>query len=379
MKIRKVCYIADSPIPSRRANSIQIMKMCDAFARKGLQVELLLPAQSISKGCDFEKVHNIWHFYGIKNRFNIKKIPNYTLHFKNVSFNVLATLFAKLINADFVFVRERPEIAAIAINFNVPVIYETHYISYKKVVPILHLLQQKRRIGLVVISKWAAYRYEKMGCPHEKILYAHDGVDLTQFNHTMSKKEARKELNLPSNKTIVCYAGHLYRGKGIETILSCAKMMPNLLFMLVGGQAHDIIFYKELALRQNLKNVLFTGFVYNTQIPMYLYSADVLVLPQYKNTEHKGWMSPLKLFEYMAACRPIIATNLPTIKEVLVHHHNAILIEPEDQYALYEAIKFILENKTFAEEIAQNAYNDVKNFTWDKRVEKILAFLHKLL
>jgi glycosyltransferase involved in cell wall biosynthesis len=82
--------------------------------------------------------------------------------------------------------------------------------------------------------------------------------------------------------------------------------------------------------------------------------------------------SPIKLFEYMASRRPIVATSLPSIKEILKDGSNALLVGPDDVDLLVKGIKRVLEDHALAEKLAAQAGSDVKKYTWEKRVKRIL-------
>ena len=108
---------------------------------------------------------------------------------------------------------------------------------------------------------------------------------------------------------------------------------------------------------------------------MYLAAADVLVLPNTARTRmSERYTSPLKLFDYMAAHRPIVASDLPSLRDILTHE-NAILVGPDDASALRDGIRKILDDKAFGVQLAERAFEDVHRYTWQKRAAKILHFL----
>ena len=113
-----------------------------------------------------------------------------------------------------------------------------------------------------------------------------------------------------------------------------------------------------------------------SEIPLWLKAADVLVLPNSaKKDISKFYTSPMKLFEYMASKRPIVASNLPSLREILNKENAILLVEPDNPEALAQGIKQAMEDRNLVQTITQNAYDDVQNYTWEKRAEKILKFI----
>jgi len=90
-----------------------------------------------------------------------------------------------------------------------------------------------------------------------------------------------------------------------------------------------------------------------------------------KEQHTQRYASPNKLFEYMDSAKPIIASNLPSVKEVLMNNKNCILFEPDNVDDLVDKIQFLSSSKELMYKIAENAKKDAQNYTWDKRVEKI--------
>lgn len=104
-------------------------------------------------------------------------------------------------------------------------------------------------------------------------------------------------------------------------------------------------------------------------------AASILLMPFPRKAHYEYFMTPLKMFEYMAAGRPIIASNLPSIKEILTED-NAIFCEPGDPADLAQKISLVLTDKTLAQNMASQAREDVENYTWRKRAEKIMNFIN---
>jgi glycosyltransferase involved in cell wall biosynthesis len=200
----------------------------------------------------------------------------------------------------------------------------------------------------------------------ENTIVAHDGVDLSPYS--MTKAEAREELGLSSDSNIVMYTGHLYPRKGVRFLVEAAANI-NAEVMIVGGYEEDIERIK--AETNPNKNTSFIGFVEPSEIHKYQISSDVLVAPY---TEDAWMPSPLKLFEYMAANSPIVASRLPTIEEVLNDRQNALLVPTNNSNFLAESINKLLSNEELSDKLQMNAREDVQMYTWSKRAENILEF-----
>ncbi len=99
------------------------------------------------------------------------------------------------------------------------------------------------------------------------------------------------------------------------------------------------------------------------------------MLPNPASAISTRFTSPLKLFEYMAAGRPIVASDLPSIREVLRHEQNALLVEPGDAAALAAGVRRLLDDRPLADRLAQAAVTDVASYSWDRRAERLETLL----
>jgi glycosyltransferase involved in cell wall biosynthesis len=213
--------------------------------------------------------------------------------------------------------------------------------------------------------------FQEQGIASDRILVAADGVDLERFNVRETQEECRNKLGLPIDKKIVLYTGHLYDWKGTQVLAQASDLLPAEIYF-VGGTKEDVQDFKVKD--PNLK-IKIIGHRPYSEIPCWLRAADVLVLPNSGKEEiSKHWTSPLKLFEYMAASKPIVASDLPSIREIL-NKDNAILVAPDNPEALAEGINKALTDKGLSARISVLAYEGVKNYTWQKRAEKVLKFI----
>ena len=147
------------------------------------------------------------------------------------------------------------------------------------------------------------------------------------------------------------------------------------LVVFVGGTLNDIKNFKKKYIES--KNILFTGYKEHKEIPIWQKSADVLVLPNTaKEKISKYYTSPMKLFEYMASKRAIIASDIPSIRE-LVNDDMVYFVEPDNPLKLSNGIKDLVKNINLQNKLSQNAYNHVINQTWDKRAKTITEFINQ--
>ena len=153
------------------------------------------------------------------------------------------------------------------------------------------------------------------------------------------------------------------------------SQFPNVLFIFVGGTEEDIKSFKFQVSGFKLDNVLIAGYRPYAEIPYWLKAADILVLPNSAREKiSQFYTSPLKLFEYMASGRPIVASDLPSIREVL-SENNAILVKSDDPTILSGGITSVLQNSDFSAKIAKQALQDVEAYSWKKRAKNILSFI----
>lgn len=369
----KLLYWAHVRLPTERAHGLQIMKMCRAFARAvpGLEVELIVPQR---------KNHlpdEPFHYYGVERCFKLTSLPGIDplLHEKTwgalghwaatALFYWRALCYAKKTRPDIIYTREW-QVAlltkqAVVELHNIPRGWSRWF----------HLAMRRAR-KIVVLNSLLRDELVTRGLATPKIIIAPDGVDLEDFLPPVGKVAARQQVHLPSERPIAMYTGSLYYygWKGVDVFVQAAKLCPETLFVVVGGDAEEIA---DIQKNFSTENILFVGRVSHKLIPRYLQAADILVLPNIAGDKmSECYTSPLKLFEYMAAGRPIIASDLPAMREVLTESL-AELVVPGSVSALAAAIKKILSDSALANTLAQTASAEVKRYTWRKRARKIAA------
>ena len=384
--IESLLYVSLGNLPSKLASSIQVAKMSQALAQKVNNFELVTSGDILSalRGMDAE----FQDWYGLHFPFKLVRIPvhlkvkyPFAKDYARQSYFKWAVLYAYLKSPSFVYTRSY-QIVAPLLTLGIPVLWERHDLLPEKL-PKNSIFQQiiasKNLIGFITLSPLVAENYLKNGLSSEKVLVAHSGVDPRLFSPYRAKNVAREQLSLAQDEKIVLYGGHLYEHKGISTILEIAHLMPKCKFILVGGWQADIERVRAICLEKGLHNVDLVSHVPQTELAIYLYAADVLLLPTSKQWQLAQTTSPMKLFEYMSVKRPIVASALPNIMTVLRDRQNALLVEPDEPLAFKQAIITLLENSSLANSLAECAAQEVQKYTWDRRADFVLKFAAKRL
>ncbi len=271
----KILYLSNSIIPSRSANSIHIMKMCNALSQNKHKVTLIAP----SRDHYYEKnINNIFNYYGVKKSFEIKKLWYPDIK-GGVLFYILSILIFLIFNRQFEVVYSRfLHGCYVALLVGYEVCFEAHTPIYKEsffnLIIFKKIIKNKKFKKLIVISNALKKKFLKTEFLNKDLIQvAHDGADKIKKN--IKKKLLGKDTNLK-----VGYFGHLYKGKGIEIIEAISKKIDsNIEFHIIGGTEQDLEYWKK---RIDKKNVFFYGFVPPSDVSKYLNVIDICMLPNQK-------------------------------------------------------------------------------------------------
>lgn len=365
----KIAYISQSILPSRSANSIHVMKMCQAFAGHGYTVRLwgLRPKESI-----FFEDTPLFDHYGVGNSFSVYRFPRlrgaYGLY---VHWAVRA---ARRWQPDIVYCR-CVLAARLASQLGLEVYFEAHHpfdVGSKKERVFRELIRSPRLTRLVLITKALADffhdNYPEINC---ETLIAPDGADPIV--------DLPPEIGRSVSGFQVGYVGQLHKGKGMEVIAPLAARCPWAEFFIVGGEDRVLERWKETC--QALPNVNFLGYVPHSEVHKHILSFDTVLLPNQKfvgvssnkTLNISDWTSPLKAFEYMAAGKPVVCSNLPVLREVFEDGINALLCDAEDVDQWARALRRLSEEPELRRTLGANAKRVfLENYTWSARARRVV-------
>lgn len=390
-------------LPTERAHGLQIAKMSEAFTELGVDVTVIHPRR---RQADPKlRGQTVFDYYGLMESFAIKTLPYldvYPLQKRlprsvftllhtavDIAWSAYAATLARRLKADLYLSREVLT-AWWLTRLGLPVVFDAHRVP--KGAQRLLLRQIAKYKGLVHVTtttSWVRDRLITMGFDNNLVSVLPSAMDPTQFLRTPTKEICRDQLSLPADRPIVGYIGRfqaLRLDKGIPTLIKAVaqikaegKLTP--LLLCVGGPMDAVPSYIKLAQQEGLaaNDFLFFDKVPNTEVPRWLKSCDVLTIPWGWSDFSAHETSPIKLFEYMAAGVPIVASDLPSLREILCHEHNAILVPPNDSAKLAVGIDRVLTDRFLSLHISSHSHSDVTSYTWHNRAASILAVSNRLL
>ena len=376
----KIACISTAEIPSTKANSIQVMKVCQALVQIGESVQLYIPA---GNSATWEELAAA---YGLTERFPIVRLASRPF-FKRLDFTLASLAQARREKVNLIYTRMLWA-AFLARLRGLPAILELHDLPSGHFAPMIYryyLRMKKPKLTVYITTSLKRLADERFGVQAREgeFLISPDGVDLARYIDLPEPRQARKALNLAEMITAV-YSGGFYAGRGLDMLQQLAIAFPQVQFLWIGGSEQQVSAWSERLTGSGVKNVILTGFIFNNQLPLYQATADVLLMPYSLKFGGSGGgdiaqvSSPLKLFEYMAAGRCILASDLPVLREIL-NEKNACFFQPEDFNDLCERFSTLIANSGLRKKLGAAAREDVKAYEWKTRMARILNAVSSLV
>lgn len=365
--------------------------------RSGMEVMLMHPYRHQFDPALRER--SVFDYYSINPLFQVRTLPNLDLvrwerffphgtfmpvfFFHALLWGLYAVLIARKERADLYFTRNS-EVAFWLVQLGLPTVYEAHLVPRRAQRWLLQAIAKKPSLTLIVaLTSSIRQQLLQLGLLPEKVVVLPHGVDLTLFQDLPSKEECRKRLSLPRDRPIIGYTGRFQTvgmEKGIPELVEAMANLSSLngkepLLVCVGGPMETVPPYLNLARRLGIPEhrLKFVDHVPNWEVPYWIRACDVVVQPlTLSYVRQVGNVMPLKLPEYMAAGVPIVATDLPSVREVLRHGENAWLVEPGNPEALAEGIRCMLCDEGLSRRIGNRSRQSANQYTWERRASTIL-------
>jgi len=376
----KIACITTSIVPSKSANSIQAMKVVQALKQSGQEVRLWVP--------EFEKSDwgTIADVYGLTTGFDMTWLP-FSPRFKQYDFAIKAVCAAVRWGADVVYTWAL-QAAVLGRLCGKATVMEFHDFPMGRNGPVLFNIYRGfrgKKLTLCTTRALAEGIEErfKMRFAKDELQIAPNGTDTERYAGLPMPEKARQQLELKKGFT-VGYSGHFYPGRGMELLTEIARLLPDVNFLWMGGRPEDIIPWEEVLAEQSIHNVTTTGFIPNSRLPLYQAAADVLVMPYGNKISGSSGgdisrvINPMKMFDYLAAGRPIIASEIPVFHEVLTEE-TAIFCEPENGQDWAKAIKKLWNNPEKRLQMGHCATASAEKYTWKNRTRITLEKLKRQL
>ena len=387
----RIAYLENARLPTEKAHGYQIMKTCEALVQAGAEVQLFVADRRNPLAS-----HDVFEYYGVPKLFDVFRFP--VLDAMDVIPGANAFAYA-LERRSFLRSVRRARLALLASDVwytRDPVVAET-LVSLQHARPVfveLHNADDRvaalasRVTGWIAISEGLKRYLIEQGVAEEKITVAHDGFDPDAFAELPSKEDARRTLGIDSNVFLAAYAGHLYPWKGVDAIAPAFSRVPEgVEIAIVGGYPNDIRRVEEKS--GNAPHVKFVGHQSRKDVLTWLAAADAAILPTSAQFEiGKSYTSPLKLFEYLAAGLPVIASDVPSAREIL-DDSVATFFKPDDAEDFLSAVgeqrAESREQRAKSKEqraesreqraVAEMAKQKVKPYAWKERGKGIVERL----
>ena len=250
-------------------------------------------------------------------------------------------------------------------------------IPFKPFHPIAMLLEHKtlRQADKVLAINERLKDYVKgLGASPEQTQILRAGIDIQRFDPLIKSDTLRQHYGLTRKDIVLFFMGWLYQFSGLKEVASQLARIdnPNLKLLIVGeGDAYEAL--QQIREKHNLKDrIILTGKKPYEEIPSFIAASDVCLLPAYPDEKIMQDIVPIKMYEYMAMKKPVIATRLPGVTKEFGEDNGVMYVDkPED--AVAKAMELIQSGKI--QELGQKARSFVERYSWESitdQFEKIL-------
>ena len=388
-------YLAPGDVLKGRVEPTIWMRMCDSFAKTGMNVALVTVyayrKENVRRG-------EIFEHYGLDDHnFKLTILPTpfnaepHLLWYRswtaatNFVYGVYLALFLKFAKFKHLIFYSRSPIAMLPYLYLKRLFKHSGKVSFFLETHALPTSPGAVRVfkevdGVIVSSrKLAADMENVLGISRDRLHVAY--LAANALPSTITYEEARKELGLDPERRFILYTGKLLMPEVclmLDAAEVLARTVPAAQMVFVGGNAKILAECKAEITRRNLQNVSFTGFVAPARVALYQKAADALMLYLVSDRNIINYITPSKVFDYLQAGRPIIASDYPILHEILEHNRNAVFVRPHEPAELASELKRVLETPELADGLSKCAEVDSRQYSWRERVGSICKFMQRI-
>ncbi|MGB5899740.1 MAG: glycosyltransferase [Geitlerinemataceae cyanobacterium] len=388
MKKYYVFFVRDV-LPKPAAYVVQIVNLANAAANLGYSTVLVSLKKGLKAGNPIEWLSpfhptkpddRLAQFYNLQNHLKIVELPiPWPIDAIESKWTSSSTIVCKyyfprhiLPHAQLVHSRDWNFVQT-AIQHGIPAIYERDHCENK---------QYDRKIvgnplfqAAVTVAAPIRDNLIENGIPPEKVIQLHNGFNQLFLKRQPEKAEEwRKKLLGDRFKSLAIYAGALYDFKGIDMTIEIANQFPEVKFVMAGGPETQVEVYRQITRDKKLNNVELIGYLAQNPLASFLQAADILLYPHLSG-EAANFTSPMKLFDYIAAGVPIVATRIPPLKEFQDLEVVAAWCEPDNPQHLARGIQQVLEQHSRPSGGYSQNFDRIGQFSWETRILKTLDYV----
>ncbi|MEO5754405.1 MAG: glycosyltransferase family 4 protein, partial [Chthoniobacterales bacterium] len=384
MRLVSLCH---QSLPSHHTNTQQLVWTATELARLGHQVAVVHRSSEADGATALARIADYYGLGALPDSIDFIPVgPGKDDEMMSEArADVRNVIYARRNPAEIVHTRD-PLALTLALVAGLPCIFETYRIDLNEA-PIFRPWQalnypRKNLLGIVTHSDLCRRSFIQAGVPETRLLTNYNGYAPAHFTSPLTREEARLHLGLPRTDCIATYTGHIEATKGIDFVVRVAQQLPEVIFLLVGAAPGSEAERRALRLIQDAGagNVRLQPRVPPSEVAAFLFASDCLIIPPTAAPlrQHGRTVLPMKTFSYLAAGRPIVAPDLPDLREILRHDENALLVAPDDVAAAAEAIRRAVSDRTFAAQLGRAARRDAADYTWAARAARFSTFLRDI-
>lgn len=376
----RIAYVAPSALPSRAANAVHVALQCEGLARAGAEVTLYA-----KRGVeDAERLPAVLsETYGIDPRA-MQLVTCFSAGSRGDTLRIAAMAVPRISRSPQSAVLSRNLYAAFALGVvqKRRILFETHQLEYGLRGTLQRMIMNRPWVTTVVISDALVKCLEEHhGAGPRNPLVAHDAApEGIECVHPDARRERLRAVwpQAQGEWQLACgYFGHLYAGRGVEIVEAMAAARPHCLFLLFGGNEAEIARRRAANRHANLH---YLGHVPHPVVRSTLGLFDVLLMPYQQSVsigvaghDTARWMSPMKMFEYLASGVPVVASDMPALREILHDGRNSLLVAPDRVDQWVGALDRLAADRPLAAAIGAEARaRYLAEGTWTHRARHLL-------